>query len=250
MKIITFGDYNYIPHIISSYRNLKNFNRQNDLLIFGTDIETVLRIKQIEPDCNVDVFTSKRYNLNDFKHDDEAYYCILQYIKQEILQHYLEIYDKLFYLDSDVIVFKDFFDIIELMLSKHDLALKFYLQSDRFKPGTLRSIVNCGTFGVKKSEISEKMFEYFFKQAALNTPKGNLDEYHLTNFLDEHTTNHAIIDDTVNLINNERMSYRVDDIVQLSPMSFHPTYTINRFYPDRPYTKIGIAKLLNKWFYE
>lgn len=250
MKILTFGDYNYIPHLINCYRNLKEFNRHNDLIIFGIDQNTVDKIKIIEPTCDVRLFISKKYDYKNYISNKDIYYCILQYIKQEIIQEYIKIYDKVFYLDSDVITFIDFFGIIEKMLDKYDITLKFYLQADRFNHGNLRNIVNCGTIGIKKTENVDKLFDYFFNKATNTLPLGNLDEYHYTDFIDNNSINYCIIDNCINLINNEKQSYKIDEIKQLSPMSFHPTYTINEFYPNRPYTKIGVAKALGKWFYD
>jgi len=249
MKILTFGDYNYIPHLINCYRNLKEFNRHNDLIIFGIDQNTVDKIKTIEPTCDVRLFISKKYDYTIYTNKKYVYYCILQYIKQEIIQEYIKIYDKIFYLDSDVITFIDFFSIIEKMLDKYDITLKFYLQADRFNHGNLRNIVNCGTIGVKKTENVDKLFDYFFNRTTNTLPSGNLDEYHYTDFIDNNSINYGIIDNCINLINNEKQSYKIDEIKQLSPMSFHPTYTINKFYPDRHYTKIEVAKALGKWFY-
>jgi len=250
MKILTFGDYNYIPHTINSYRNLKEFNRHNDITILSTDQQTVDKIKSIEPDCDIRVYNSKRFYISKYSSDNLAHYCILQFIKQEIIQEFVEIHGKVFYLDSDVIVFKDFFDIIDDILNTNDFALKFYLQSDRFNANSIRNIVNCGTIGVKKSDNSDKMFNYFFDKTLTLPPKGNLDEYYITDFFDSNQIKYHIIDDNINLINNEHWSYRIEEIQQISPMSFHPTYTINEFYPNRPYTKVGVAKALNKWFYD
>lgn len=251
MKILTFGDYMYVPYIVSTYRNLKSLNLHKNVVIWCTDLHTAEAIRELEPQSDVNIYTSRRYNLKTFTNDAEAYYCTLQYIKQEIIYDCINhLFDKVFYLDSDVIVFKDFFNIIEGIIEEKDLALKYYLQADRHNPGSLRNIVNCGTIGVKKTDQVNEMFDFFFNETKRYIPKGNLDEYHITNYVDMFQPKHGIIDDNVNLINNERMSYRVEDILQLSPMSFHPTYTINNFYPDRPYTKKGIAKDLNKWFYE
>ena len=253
MKILTFGDYNYIPHLINCYRNLKEFNRHNDLIIVSVDQNTVDKIKTIEPTCDVRLFISKKYD-----------YTI--YIKHEIIHEYIKIYDKVFYLDSDILIFIDFFNIIEKMLDKYDIILKFYLQADRFNRGNLRNIINTGTIGVKKTENVYKLLDYVFNKTTnidnfdeyhntdfigSNSIKyGNLDEYHYTDFIDNNSINYGIIDDCINLINNEKQSYRIEEIKQLSPMSFHPTYTINKFYPDRHYTKIQVAKALGKWFYD
>lgn len=248
MKILTFGDFEYIPHLVNCYRNLKQFNKHNDLIVFGLDEKTAIKIKTLEPDCNVRVFTSKKFNYKNYINDKLAYYCILQYIKQEIIQEYVKIYNKVFYLDSDIIHFLNIFNIIDKMLDKHDILLKFYLQDDRFNKGTLKNIVNCGTIGIKNTEINDKLFNFFFNKAFNTTPLGNLDEYHYTEFIDN--INYGIIDNNINLINCENHSFSIDEIKQLSPMSFHPTYTINEFYPNRPYTKVGVAKALGKWFYE
>ena len=251
MRILTFGDYNYIPHMVSSYRNLKLINRHKDITVLGVDQRTVDKIKSIEPECDVRVFETKKYrSLEQYKYDGIVYYCILQYIKQEVMREYVDIYNKVFYLDSDVIIFEDFFDIIDKMLDTHNLALKFYPQADRFNPGKLRNIVNCGTMGVKKSDDADKMYEYFFSKLEDVSPYGNLDEYHMTDFCDTIKTSSVIIDDKINLLNNENKIYSVEEIKQLSPMSFHPTYPITNFYPHRPYSKIGLAKTLGKWYYD
>lgn len=250
MKIITFGDYNYIPHLVNCYRNLKEFNRHNELTILSTDKNTVDKIKSIEPKCDVKHYISKKYNLLPYNYNIDYYYFILGCIKQEILQEYVETYNKVFYLDSDVVVLKDLFSEVSNLLDNYNILLKFYLQANRLAPGTLKNIMNSGTVGIKKSNDVDEMFKYFFEKAKEAEPSGNLEEYFIADFYENFTTKTYLIDDNINLTNNELRSYSIEEVKELSPMSFHPTYTINSFYPNRPYTKIGAAKALGKWFYD
>lgn len=250
MKIITFGDYEYIPFTISSYRNLKQINRHNDITVLCLNQKTADTIKSLEPNCNAIHYKSKLTTIG-YTANEWVYSGLLQYIKLEALREYVDNYGKAFYLDSDVLLFEDIFTVIDELLNQHNLVFKLYKQLNRFNTDNLKTIVNSGTLGVKKSNDSDKMFEYFFNRIKdCPTPSGNLEEYFLTEFYDTVKTNNIVLSDKINLLNSEDKIYTMDEIKAITPMSFHPTYPKNQYSPNRPYTKIEIAKAFNLWFYE
>lgn len=265
MKIISFGDKNYIPYVISGYRNLKQINKHNDFTIFCHEREMIDEIKRIEPLCDAQYYSSKYDNI--CANNEYVSNGLLQFKKIQLLRDCVDKYKKVFYYDCDILIFDDFISDIEQMLNNHNLVFKLYRQLDRFNTDHLINLVNSGSIGVKKSDDSDLMFDYFFsKGEKFPTPTLNIEEYILTWFYDSHKTNHALINDELNLVNNQDKIYSYEEIKQLNPKSFHPTYpkkafeTTNHLVKDsifwkniditKLYSKIELAKKFNKWFYE
>lgn len=243
MKIISFGDYSYIPYIINGYRNLKLINRHNDFTILCYTQEMVDKIKQIEPLCDAKLYISKYKVLSTS--NDAIYSGTLQFIKIQALEDYVNEYKNVFYYDCDILIFDDFIKNVEDYLNNYNLVFKLYYQKNRFNTDNYTHLVNSGSIGVKKSNDSDKLFEYFHNKAKeYLTPCFNMEEYLLTDFYDNIKTNHILLNDHENLVNSEKNVHSYEDIIKLNPMSFHPTY------PNKLYTKKEISKKLNRWFYE
>jgi hypothetical protein len=266
MKIISFGDTNYIPYVISGYRNLKLINKHNNFTIFCHEKEMVDKIKSIEPNCDAKYYSSKYDNITS--NNEYVYTGLLQYKKIDILKDCVDEYKKVFYYDCDILIFDDFISDVEEMLKKHNLVFKLYRQLNRFNTDEIINIVNSGTVGINKSVDSDLMFE-FFKNKALqfSSPTLNIEEYILTDFYNNHrNTNHCLISDKLNLVNCHDKIYTYEDIKTLQPKSFHPTYPKKVFESTKDlltdpifwknvdvskmYSKIEIARAFNRWFYE
>lgn len=242
MKIITLGDKQYVPFIINSYRNLKQINRHNDLTVLCVCEETVYKIKQFEPEC--DAIHYKKDNIDTSNNSNYwVYNGLLQYLKILGIKEYTKKYGKVFYLDSDVAIFEDFISKIDNLLDNHSFAFKFYRQKDRFNSDKYRTLINSGTVGVKDSRDCDLFFEYFEKNIIDKpTPTMNLEEYIMTDFIEENQVNYCTIDDNLNLVNSEDRIYTLNEVINISPLSFHPTFC------TKPGSKQQFITNLNKWF--
>ena len=265
MKIISFGDSNYIPYVISGYRNLKSINKHHNFTIYCHERDMIDKIKQIEPLCDAQYYPS-HYD-NDYVNNEYVHNGLLQFKKIKLLQDCVDNYKKVFYYDCDVIIFDDFISDIEQMLNHHNIVYKLYRQLNRFNTDEIINLVNSGTLGVNKSSDSDLLFNFFNEKAkTYPTPTLNMEEYILTDFYNNCKTNSCLISDKLNLVNSHDCVYSYEEIKTLEPKSFHPTYSKkgyditkemvtdpifwNTIDISKLYTKIELAKKFNKWFYE
>lgn len=265
MKIISFGDSNYIPYVISGYRNLKSINKHHSFTIYCHERDMIDKIKQIEPLCDAQYYPS-HYD-NDYVNNEYVHNGLLQFKKIKLLQDCVDNYKKVFYYDCDVIIFNDFISDIEQMLNQHNIVYKLYRQLNRFNTDEIINLVNSGTLGINKSSDSDLLFNFFNEKAKIYpTPTLNIEEYILTDFYNNCKTNSCLISDKLNLVNSHDCVYSYEEIKTLEPKSFHPTYSKkgyditkemvtdpifwNTIDISKLYTKIELAKKFNKWFYE
>lgn len=271
MKLITFVNYAYIPIVHNLYLQLKKINRHENLIVYCTDQETFLDLKK-KLDCEVILYKSLLYNdiidqnsiyLNDKSHggchNQNISFTIYQFLKQDAFYQTLMKYDRVCLFDSDIIVFEDFFEELIYWMDNSDrfmhngpcdFGFKYYLNitidvnSENKSYGWIgkEQIINSGLIYARRSNETLQHIENYCKLLRVHFgAKNNIEEHVISEYFKRIIGNTTAINDKINLVSNMGTIYTPQQVLKIKPMTFHPTFTID---------KIKFMRECNQWLLE
>lgn len=270
MKIITFINYAYIDLVHNLYLQLKQFNLHKDFIIYCTDYDTAntLTNQIVDRECEVlqysplllkEVLTNYQQHLcnkqlSSTTTADSDSYAIYQFLKHDAFYQTLLKHDQICFIDADMIIRHNFVTTLQQYIQNNTspttFGFKYYLnirQSINTEyPHKLyqwigkEQLINTGFIYAKQSD---KSLQHVQNYCQLFIPhfgaRNNLDEMILTVYFRNVIENIVPIPDHVNLISNSGIVYTPQQVLELNPLTFHPTFTAD---------KISYIKQCNHWF--